>query len=95
MGVFNPFCRKIIKVSKTKSPRHVPQDKPWFNDKCRILHNNYLQSLQVFNSMRSSGNRRKQVESKRKYKNYERKVKCQYLRLEGNRLGFLRNTYPK
>ena len=39
-------------------------------------------------------NRVRLVETKRKYKRYERKLKRNYLRFEGNRISYLMKSYP-
>mgnify|MGYP003683770889 CR=1 FL=1 len=48
-----------------------PEDKPWFDDQCRDLYNNYNKCLSFFNTCRSPENHAKLVTDKKKYKTAE------------------------
>ena len=95
--VFQPCCR-TVKCSCNTLPirrKHTDKDKPWFDEKCKHLYNNYRHYLHIFNSDRSSEHRCSLIEAKGEYKRYERQARRKYLRSEGNRINLLRKINPK
>ena len=88
-------CRKVITVTKTQRNINVTDDKPWFNQECRNLHNIYKNDLRIFNANRSHGNRQVLCESRLKYKKYSNRKKLEYQLAEGNKLALIRKDNPK
>ena len=62
---------------------------PWFDNKCKSLYTAYRNSLFVFSKDRCMSNKVILVETKRKYKRYERRLKRNYLCFEGIRISYL------
>ena len=86
--IFKPYCCKTFNVSNRKA-----QAKPFYG-KCKSLYTAYRNSLFVFSKNRCMGNRVRLVKMKRKYKRYERRLKRNYLRFEGNRISYLMKNNP-
>ena len=87
--IFKPYCCKTFNVSNRKAQPKPFYNKPWFDNKCKSLYTAYRNSLFVFSKDRCMSNRVRLVEMKRKYKRYERRLKRNYLRFEGNRISYL------
>ena len=72
--IFKPYCCKTINVSNKKSQAKHFYNKPWFDNKCKRLYTAYQNCLFVFSKDRCTSNRVRLVETKRKYKRYERRL---------------------
>ena len=69
-------------------------NKSLFDNKCKGLYTAYRHSLFVFSKDRCMSSRVRLVETKRKYKRYERRLKRNYLRFEGSRISYLMKNNP-
>ena len=92
--IFKPYCCKTYNVSNRKAHAKRFYNKPWFDNKCKSLYTAYRNSLFVFSKDRSMSNRVRLVETKRKYKRYERTLKRNYLHFEGNGISYLIKHNP-
>ena len=92
--IFKPYCCKTFNVSNRKTQAKPFYNKPWFDNKCKSLYTAYRNSLFVFSKDRCMSNRVRLVETKRKYKRYERRQKRNYLRFEGIRISYLMKNNP-
>ena len=71
------------------------EDKPWFNDKCKSLHRNYIKCFNVFNRIKCKENHVNLNNAKKKYKLLEAHLKRKYKRQEGNMMEGSRKSNPK
>jgi hypothetical protein len=69
--------------------------KPWFDEKCRSLRNEYIGALSIFNRYRNNANREILTECKTKYKKETTKKKRNFMNWEGNSLSYMRKHNPK
>ena len=84
---------KIHKCSQSHCV--IMEDKPWFNDKCKSLHRNYIKCLNVFNRNTCMENYVNVNNAKKKCKLLEAQLKRKYKRQEGNMMEGLRKSNPK
>jgi hypothetical protein len=87
------ILNSLRSIAQKRAP--CSEDKPCFNDECRILLREYKKNLATFNFSRTSENHEKLITSKRKYKTKQNRLKMQYQRHEGNQLELLRISNPK
>ena len=92
--IFKPYCCKTFNVSNRKAQAKPLYNKTWFDNKCKSLYTAYRNSLFVFNKDRCMSSRVRLVETKRKYKRYERRLKRNYLCFEGNTISYLMKINP-
>lgn len=103
LDTFSKFCEKEIiynknsvRGSKQSSKSNTnSENKPWIDDRCKALHQEYRKSLSTFKTSRTPDNHVKLVDAKKKCKTVEIRVKRTYQRHEGNQLEFLRLSNPK
>lgn len=91
-----PYCKINEHVTQNltkKTPSK--EDKPWFNENCKKLYNEYKSRLLSFNKCKSIENRQLLCQAKNIYKKTETKCKRHYKRMQGNMLNFLRKKNPK
>ena len=97
--IFSRYCSKeIVLKSSLKDGHNVKKhndNKPWLDEKCIHLRKQYLHNLRLFNIVHSHHNRSALVTAKRNYKCYERKLKREYIRFEGNKLQYLKKKNPR
>ena len=97
--IFSPYCCKEIVITdhnnRSKNASKCSNNKPWFDEKCIQLRKLYLQKLKLFNDVHSHFNRSILVTSKRNYKQYERKLKREYTRYQGDKIEYLKKKNPK
>ena len=87
--IFEPYCCKTFTVSNGRAHVKPFLNKSWFDNKCKSLYTAYRNSLFVFSKDRCMPNRVRLVETKCKYKRYERRLKQNCLRFEGSRVSYL------
>ena len=69
MDTFKEHCERVpfTHSSSQSKPKTIgPQDKQWFDDRCRDLYKNYKKCLSFFNTCRSLENHAKLVMAKKK-----------------------------
>ena len=79
----------------TNTRSKARESKPWFNEVCTKLYNNYKRALRRFNSDRSTLNRFNLTETRKKYKLLQNKLRSTYLTQEGNMINTLRKNNPR
>ena len=90
-----------VKASEGTTPgkplRHtqMKKDKPWFDEKCKRLLKDYKGAIYKFNTCKSFENKQQLLHAKKKYKQYENKLKRNYKQHEGDMLDYLRKHNPK
>jgi hypothetical protein len=84
-----------VPQSKLPSPPTKPDDKPWFDDKLRKYHRDYLSALKFFNMSKSPANHKRLNAKKKAYKLLHARFKREYLRTEGDILAVLKVKNPK
>ena len=98
-NVFLPFCGKEVVIDRCRNDNQSKsiriENKPWFDDKCIQLRKIYMEKLKLFNAARTHFHRNQLVTSKREYKTYERRIKRDYLRYQGDQLEYLKKKNPK
>lgn len=104
-NMVDPFCVKRIKTRqctcdanttpKSRKNNGTEVDKPWFDDRCRQLHRQYVNALHNFNSNKTHANRTILANEKRNFKLYAQRTKRNFQSIEGNMLSQMKTSNPK
>ena len=70
-------------------------DKPWFDEKLKLLYKDYIIALRNFNHFKNCHSHSELNIKKRLYKKYEARAKRLYMKSEGDRLELLKKNNPK